>query len=94
MNLKLSFEKQESRQLTAGEINELSIAAHGIGAIVRVMTQYAMDNPNGEADDTLGVYCAVFNVLEWLIEPIDDYLFAYAGEPAAKGPEKEPEAAL
>jgi hypothetical protein len=89
--LKLCFAEPDPRQLTAGEINELAIAAHGIGAIVHVMSQYAMDNPCGEADDELGVFCAAFNVLEWLIEPIDDYLFSYAGESAAESPEKDTE---
>jgi hypothetical protein len=86
--LKLCFAEPEPRQLTTDEINELAIAAHGIGAMARVMVQYAMNNPNGEPDDSLGVFCAAFNVLEWLIEPIDDYLFSYAGEAAAEPPEK------
>jgi hypothetical protein len=89
MNLKLSFEKPEQRQLTDYEINELSMAAHGISALARVMVGYAMDNPRGEEDDGLGVYCAVFNVLQWLIEPIDDYLFEFAGKPATKDAAKD-----
>jgi hypothetical protein len=92
-NLKLSFEEPEQRQLTDREINGLSMAAHGISALARVMAGYAMDNPRGEEDDSLGVYCAVFNVLQWLIEPIDDYLFAFAREPAAKEPEEKPKTA-
>jgi hypothetical protein len=82
MKLKFCFAELERRQLTVMEINDLARAAHGIGAIARVMARYAEDNPNGEADDDLGVFCAAFNVLEWLMEPIDDYLFAYAGEKA------------
>jgi hypothetical protein len=46
------------------------------------MRHYAINYPQGEHDDTLGVYACVFGVLEWLMDPVKDYLFEYAGNKA------------
>jgi hypothetical protein len=92
--LKLCFltpEQKESRPLTSYEINQVTMAAQGASAIIRVMTQYACDNPQGEEDDTLGVFCSVFNVLGLLMEPVTDYLFQYGGREAAPEPKTEQE---
>jgi hypothetical protein len=83
-------DSKERRPPTDYEINELTIAIQGVAAIVQVMATYACNNPHGE-EDGQGVFGSVFNVLEWLIEPVEDYMFNYAGEPAVKEPEKEPE---
>ncbi|MCL2215320.1 MAG: hypothetical protein FWC06_08995 [Treponema sp.] len=88
--LALYFRENESiedRNLTAFEINEVTTAALGAHAIIKVMTDYANNNPQGKADDTMGIYGGVFSVLDWLMEPIRDYLFSYAGREAE--PEKE-----
>jgi hypothetical protein len=81
--LSLSFSigeaPQKPRPLTGYEINELSIAAQGIKTITRAMSCYSDDNPDMENPG----YASVFNVLEWLIGPIVNYLDEYAGEPAA-----------
>ena len=80
-------EGKESGPLTKSEINDITIAAQGAKAIIHVMVEYASNNPHGEEDDTMGIFGSVFNVLEWLIEPITDYLFGYGGQLAAS--EKE-----
>jgi hypothetical protein len=80
-------EKEGYHPLTAHEINEVTIAAQGAKAIIHVMTQYAINNPKGEEDDLLGVYGCVFSILEWLMEPVTDYIFEYGGKAAV--PEKE-----
>jgi hypothetical protein len=86
--LELCFRPEEDsmkrRPPTKYEINELTAAAQGIAAIVQVMAIYACDNPREEEDDNCDVFCSVFNVLEWLIKPVENYLTNYAGEPAAK----------
>jgi len=79
-------EKNKYRPLTKREINGVTIAAQGASAIIHVMRRYATNNPKGEDDDTLGVYGCVFGVLEWLMDPVKDYLFEYAGKEAV--PEK------
>ena len=82
-------EKKEGRgPLTKQEINDITIAAQGASAIIHVMQHYAINNPQGEDDDFLGVYPCVFGVLEWLMEPVTDYLFEYGGHEAK--PEKAP----
>jgi hypothetical protein len=92
--LELCFRPEEDsmkrRPLTKDEINELTVAAQSIAAIVNIMAIYTCDNPHGEEDDN-GSVCSVFNVLEWLIKPVEDYLSNYAGEPASREPEEEPE---
>jgi hypothetical protein len=55
------------------------------------MAIYVCNNPREEEDDNCDVFCSVCNVLEWLIKPVENYLTNYAGEPAAKEPEKEPD---
>ena len=75
-------EENKYRPLTKHEVNEITIAAQGARAIIHVMQRYATHNPNGEDDDTLGVYGCVFGVLEWLMAPITDYLFEYGGKEA------------
>jgi hypothetical protein len=91
--LELCFRSKENsgkrRPPTEYEINELTGAIQGVAAITHVMAIYACDNPHGEEDDRLGVFGCIFNVLEWLVKPVNDYLFSYAGEPAV--PKEEPE---
>ena len=82
-------EEKEFRPLTSNEINGVTIAAQGAAAVVRVMRDYAIENPRGEDDDALGVYGCVFGVLELLMEPVTDYLFNYAGKEAAREKEGE-----
>jgi hypothetical protein len=84
-------EKKEYRNLTKYEINDITIAAQGASAIIHVMREYATHNPQGEDGDLLGIYGCVFNTLEWLMEPVTDYLFGFAGREAE--PEKENETA-
>ena len=84
-NLALCFREKESneyRNLTSYEINEVTIATQGAHAIIKVMRDYATNNPHGEECDTMGIYGCVFNVLDWLMEPINDYMFGYAGKEA------------
>ena len=72
---------------TKHEINELSNTTQGAHAIIKVMRDYATDIPNGKVCDTLGIFGAVFNVLDWLLEPVNEYMFEYAGglaEPEAE----------
>ena len=86
----LSFcftEKKEERNLTVSEINDITMAAQGIHAIIKVMNEYAINNQQDKDDDALGIYSSVFNVLDLLMDPIRDYLSAYAGSEAA--PEKK-----
>ena len=85
--LALSFGETTNRNLTKYEINEIAIAAQGASAIVHVMQEYVSNNPQGEADNSLGVYGCVFQVLEWLMVPVTDYLSEYAGKEAE--PKKE-----
>jgi len=83
--LSLCFRKEEEETycpLTKLEINDVTIAAQGASAIIHVMTEYADNHPQGEEDNTLGIYGSVFSVLEWLMEPVRDYLFCYAGKQA------------
>jgi hypothetical protein len=77
MELKLCFAEPEQRPLTALEINELSIAAQGALAIVKVMDIYV----NEKQDNESAAHCLeAFRVLQWLLEPIGDYLFNFAGD--------------
>jgi hypothetical protein len=81
--LKLCFQPEETVvEHIPIDVNELAIAANGIAAIVRVMAEYT--NNNHCEEENIG---PVFNVMEWLIEPISDYLneFPY---PASRYPEK------
>jgi hypothetical protein len=82
-------EKKECRNLTEHEINDITRAAQGASAIIHVMQKYATNNPHGEDDDTLGVYGCVFHVLEWLMEPVKDNLFGFAGTEKKKKKETE-----
>jgi len=76
-------EGEEYRPLTKFEINEVTSAAQSASAITHVMAVYAGNLPQGEtAGDTLGIYGGVFRVLEWLMEPVTDYLACYAGNQA------------
>ena len=75
-------ESAAERNLTAYEISEVTTAALGAHAIIKVMTEYAANNPHGKENDTMGIYGGVFNVLDWLMEPIRDYLVCYAGREA------------
>jgi len=75
-------EKEVNSPLTKQEIDDITIAAQGASAIIHVMHCYAINNPQGEDNDFLGVYPCVFGVLKWLMEPITDYLFNFAGHEA------------
>jgi len=72
-------EVSEIRNLTKSEINDITMAAQGVHAIIKVMNKYAINHPQGEDDDSIGIYSSVFNILDLLMEPISDYLFEYAG---------------
>jgi hypothetical protein len=74
--------KNKYRPPSKREIGDITSAAQGASAIIRVMQRYATNNPKGEEGDTLGVYGCVFGVLEWLMDPVTDYLFEYAGKEA------------
>jgi hypothetical protein len=76
--------KKEHQPLTKDEINAVTLAAQGASAIIRVMAHYALDNPDIEADEGLGTYTSVFNVLEWLMEPVEGYLNNHAGYPSSE----------
>jgi len=83
--LKLSFTQDEKFHNPTGyEINELTIAAQATRDIARVMAEYASDC-SGEQEN-LGIFISAFTVLEWLTEPVVDYLYEHAGQEAA--PEK------
>jgi len=85
MALKLDFTQgKKQRPLTKDEINELAIAAQAARDIARVMAEFAGDC-SGDVE-SLGIFISMFSVLEWLTEPVVDYLDEYAGDPAA--PEK------
>jgi len=77
--------EKEDRNLTAYERNEVTIAAQGAQAIIKVMREYAntIDCRIGE-ENIPGVYGNVFTVLEWLMEPVSDFLFSYGHIPPAK----------
>jgi hypothetical protein len=83
MKLKLCFtdDGNSHRPLTGYEINELGAAAQAISAIARVMGEYVCDCSSEEENH--GIFISMFTVLEWLIEPVVDYLDEYAGDPAA-----------
>jgi hypothetical protein len=68
MELKLCFAEPEQRPLTACEINELSIAAQGATAIVKIMDAYVNDKQDQESAERC---LEMFRVLQWLLEPID-----------------------
>jgi hypothetical protein len=82
-------EETDRRPLTKSEIIELSIVAQNIAAITEVMQEYACVVRADKAYDALVNCMGVFNVLEWLIQPVTDYLTEYAGEEAA--PEEQAE---
>ena len=87
--LTLCFREEKEKEhgpLTENEIGDITIAAQGASAIIHVMQRYATNSPKGEENDPLGVYKCVFDVLEWLMAPVTDYLFEYAGDEAE--PEK------
>ena len=75
-------DKKDYRYLTESEIEEITQAAQGARAIIKVMTHYACDNENDNGADGLSVYLNAFNVLGWLMEPITDFLFNQAGRSA------------
>jgi hypothetical protein len=52
------------------------------------MQEYACSIREDKARDALANCMGVFNVLEWLIQPVVSYLSEYAGEEAAP---EEPE---
>jgi hypothetical protein len=80
--LKLSFAQEERSHIPTGyEINDLAIAAQAARDISRVMAEYASDcSGDGES---LGIFISMFTVLEWLTEPVVDYLDEHAGQEAA-----------
>jgi len=85
--LKLRFgEERDSHPLTSSEINDLVMAAHSALAISHVMKIYGFDFPAGEENDTLGIYGCAFLCLEWLLEPVKNYLCEHAGHEAAPEP--------
>jgi hypothetical protein len=77
VQLKLCFAKPEQRPLTAYEINEINLAIQGAAAIVGFMRDYALDTSDDNAASKCSSACAV---LEWLLEPVSDYLCNFAGE--------------
>ena len=91
MRLKLRFSSEESlmgeQPIAHDEINQLGLAADGIAAIVNIMAKYSCCNQYEEEDAANNRYTSVFNVLEYLIEPVRDYLFEYP-YPANKHPQK------
>ena len=82
--LALCFSEEEKKYHppTKYEVNEISIAAQGVSAIIHAMQFYANNNRN-EEDEGQGVYGCVFTALEWLMAPVTDYLFNFAGDEAA-----------
>jgi hypothetical protein len=84
--LTLSFGEKRHGPLAKGEIDELIAAAQGIKAIIKALTLYECYKKDEDPD---GVPLGVLYVLEWLIEPIADYLFSREGDESA--PDKEPE---
>jgi len=83
-------EEPESHKPTRSEIDSIALAADGASAIVKVMAEYTLHNQQKVIDDFEdGIYISVLNVLEWLIEPVRDYLLNYGGE--APAPEEEEE---
>jgi hypothetical protein len=90
--LKLCFPPEETdkrRPLTEVEITEIRMAAQGIASLANVAHIYALDAPADRAGESLGNLTGVFTVLQWLIRPVEDYLFNYAGEEVA--PKEKPE---
>ena len=91
MKLKLRFAPEESpvgeQPMTSDEINQLCIAADGIAAIVNVLAKYSCNNQYEGEDAANNRYCSIFNVLEYLIEPVRDYLLEHP-YPANKYPPK------
>jgi hypothetical protein len=80
MELKLCFAKPEQRPLTVYEINELNLAIRGAEAIIGFMRDYTLDTSDNRAASKCSSVCVV---LEWLLEPVSDYLFNFAGEKEA-----------
>ena len=95
MKLKLCFASEESlmgkQPITSEEINQLCIAADGIAAIVNVLAKYSCNNQYEDEDTANNRYTSIFNVLEYLIEPVRDYLLEYP-YPANKYPPEAPDA--
>jgi hypothetical protein len=86
--LALCFREEESsRPLTDYEINEVAVAAQGASAIIRVMAEYACDDPQSKNYSDFG---SVFTVLEWLMKPVEDYLSEYGGIASVPDQETEP----
>jgi hypothetical protein len=93
---KLCFQPEEpgaeQEPFTSYEINELTIAAQAISGIVKAMSLYSMNYPHdGRDGNPQDIFCSAFSVLEWLIEPIYDYLFEnpYPAAPAKKDPKED-----
>jgi hypothetical protein len=88
---KLAFcfrdEEESIHPPTENEIIEITMVAQGARAIINVMQDYVGHYPQGEDDDTLGIFQSVFNALAFLMVPVTDYLFNFAGKKAA--PERE-----
>jgi len=76
-------DKKDYRLLTVNEIEELTRAAQGARAIIKVMERYACDQPVDNGAEGLSVYLNAFNVLGLLMEPLTDFMFNQAGEAAA-----------
>jgi hypothetical protein len=77
MELKLCFAESEQRPLTALEINDLNLAIQGAEAIIGFMREYTLSTSDKLAASKCTSACVV---LKWLLEPISDYLFNFAGD--------------
>ena len=77
MGLRFLTEKQEKefengREYTDNDINDLSIFAFGIEALIEVMTEYRMDGSDDNSE--LNIDTAIFPVFDMLIKPISYFL--------------------
>jgi hypothetical protein len=82
-------DKKEYRSLTGDEIEQLTMAAQGARAIIKVMERYACDRPKDDnGSDGLAVYLNIFNVLGLLMEPLSDFMFNQAEEAASREEEE------
>jgi hypothetical protein len=79
MKLKLWFYQEDYKRhtLTAQERDEIATVVQSIEALVNVMADYTCDRGGKyKAENCL----PVFDVLKWLIEPVEKYLTENAGE--------------
>jgi hypothetical protein len=74
--LKLDFrrkkpeaEQKTIRRYTRSEVNEISIAATSLRDFLTIMDHYAMAEPEDH-----GEIISAITIMEWLIEPVADFL--------------------